>query len=137
MNALADSRQVIAPGSLAAWVLASRPKTLPAAASPVLVGTAIAAYEGGLSTLPLVATFAGALLLQIASNFANDVFDHEKGADTEARLGPTRAVQAGLVSPAAMKKALVLTLGLSLLVGIYLTWVAGWPIVIIGLLSMA
>src|SRR5690606_22024655 len=57
--------------------------------------------------------------------------------DTEARLGPTRAVQAGLVSPAAMKKALVLTLGLSLLVGIYLTWVAGWPIVIIGLLSMA
>jgi 1,4-dihydroxy-2-naphthoate polyprenyltransferase len=141
MNDLSETTPQVAPdslaaSSLAAWVLAARPKTLPAAASPVLVGTAIAAYEGQVSILPFLATFVGAALLQIASNFANDVFDHEKGADTESRLGPTRAVQAGLVCARAMKKALVFCLALALLVGVYLTWVSGWPIVVIGLLSM-
>lgn len=136
MNSLAEAHPVLTPGSFRAWVLACRPATLTAAAAPVLVGTAIAAYSGQLSPGAFAATIFGAFCLQIASNFANDVFDHEKGADTEERLGPTRAVQAGLVSPKAMKRGLALALGLALLTGIYLTSLAGWPIVAIGLASM-
>jgi 1,4-dihydroxy-2-naphthoate octaprenyltransferase len=104
--------------------------------APVLVGTAVASHTAELRTAALIATLAGAGLLQIASNFANDVFDHEKGADTDERLGPTRAVQAGLVSPTQMKKALGLTLLLALSTGVYLTSLAGWPIVAIGVSSM-
>lgn len=136
MNSAASPLPLPAPGSLRAWVLACRPATLTAAAAPVLVGTALAAYEGPILPLPFMATLFGAFALQIASNFANDVFDHEKGADTEERLGPTRAVQAGLVSPRAMKKGLALALSLAFLFGIYLVYVAGWPIVAIGLASM-
>ncbi len=136
MSSVADPSLEHAPGSLGAWVLACRPATLTAAASPVLVGAAIAAHHAPLRPLPFIATLLGAFFLQIASNFANDVFDHEKGADTEERLGPTRAVQAGLVSPRAMKKGLALALFLAFLAGLYLTAVAGWPIVAIGLLSM-
>jgi 1,4-dihydroxy-2-naphthoate octaprenyltransferase len=77
------------------------------------------------------------MLLQIAANLANDVFDYEKGADTHERLGPTRAVQAGLLSARSVRRALVIVLGLALGVGVYLTAVAGWPVVVIGLLSIA
>jgi 1,4-dihydroxy-2-naphthoate octaprenyltransferase len=128
--------QAVAPGSLQAWLLASRPATLTAAVAPVLVGTACAFHEGTVRSEAFLATLTGAGCLQIASNFANDVFDHEKGADTDERLGPTRAVQAGLVSARQMKKGLVVALGLALLVGSYLTWLSGWPIVAIGLSSM-
>lgn len=128
--------QSVQPGSLRAWVLAARPATLTAAVAPVLVGTAVASHYAPVRPGAVLSTLAGAGLLQIASNFANDVFDHEKGADTDERLGPTRAVQAGLVSPAQMKKALVITLLLALLTGIYLTTLAGWPIVAIGIASM-
>ena len=72
-----------------AWLLAARPKTLPAAAGPVLVGSALAYHDGLFAWLPALAALAGALLLQIGSNFANDYFDYFKGADTEERLGPT------------------------------------------------
>jgi 1,4-dihydroxy-2-naphthoate octaprenyltransferase len=95
MATSASSR--VRPGSPRAWVLAARPATLTAAAAPVLVGTAAVAQTTQLQFLPLAATLLGAGALQVASNFANDVFDHEKGADTEERLGPTRAVQAGLL----------------------------------------
>jgi 1,4-dihydroxy-2-naphthoate octaprenyltransferase len=122
--------------TVAAWILAARPKTLTAAAAPVLVGSAVAARSARLEFGPLAAVLLGALLLQIASNFANDVFDFEKGADTEARLGPVRAVQAGLLSPRAMKRGLLVALGLALAVGIYLTTVAGPLIVLIGIASM-
>ncbi len=121
------------PGGLSAWLLACRPATLTAALSPVAVGTAIAHRLGDVRVGPVAATFAGALLLQIASNFSNDVFDYEKGADSAERLGPTRAVQAGLVSPRAMKRGLLGVLGLVLLIGAYLTTVAGPAIIIIGL----
>jgi len=121
------------PGTVRAWVLACRPATLTAAVAPVLVGAAVAHHLRPLATLPLIATFLGACLLQIASNFANDVFDFEKGADTIERLGPTRAVQAGLLSPAQMKTGLWVVIALALLVGSYLIAVAGWPILAIGL----
>lgn len=126
----------VAPGSVRAWVLACRPATLTAAVAPVLVGTAIAHQLGHVRIGPAIATFLGASLLQIGSNFANDVFDYEKGADTAERLGPTRAVQAGLVSPAAMKRALFVVFGLALVLGVYLTAVAGPAIVVIGLASI-
>ena len=123
----------VSPGSRAAWLLAIRPKTLSAGAAPVLVGTAVAHQTGGVRWGPAIAALVGALLLQIGSNFANDVFDHEKGADTETRLGPLRTVQAGLISPAEMRRGMVVVFGLALLVGAYLVWVAGWPILVLGL----
>lgn len=119
-----------------AWLLAARLRTLPAAATPVLVGAAIAWASGGLNPGVTVAALVCALLLQVGANFANDVFDHEKGADTADRLGPTRAVQAGLVTPRAMKIATGLVLAAALAIGIGLAFVAGWPIIAIGVASM-
>jgi 1,4-dihydroxy-2-naphthoate octaprenyltransferase len=85
---------------------------------------------------PAVAALAGALALQVAANFANDVFDFEKGADTAARLGPLRAVQAGLISPRAMRVGLFSVLGLAVGIGVYLTLVAGPIIVALGIASI-
>src|SRR5450755_3471127 len=127
----------VRPGSLGAWLLASRPKTLSAAAVPVLVGTACASARGAVSWGPALAALVGALLLQIGANFANDVFDYEKGADTAARLGPTRAVQAGLLSARSMRLGMVLVFALALALGLYLTAVAGPVILIIGCASIA
>lgn len=126
----------VAPGSFRAWVLASRPATLTAAIVPVLVGSAVAHAVGGFRLLPALAALVGAMLIQIATNFANDVFDHEKGADTEERLGPTRATASGLLSAKQMRAALITTLGLTFIPGVYLVAVGGWPIVIIGIASM-
>ncbi|MEP7053427.1 MAG: 1,4-dihydroxy-2-naphthoate octaprenyltransferase [Pseudomonadota bacterium] len=126
----------VRPGSLGAWLLASRPKTLSAAAVPVLVGTACASARGHVNWGPALAALLAALLLQIGANFANDVFDFEKGADTAARLGPTRAVQAGLLSPKSMRRGMVLVFGLALALGVYLMTVAGWVILLIGVASI-
>jgi 1,4-dihydroxy-2-naphthoate octaprenyltransferase len=133
--ALASSAP-LSPSALGVWWLAARPKTLPAAATPVLVGSACAHAAGGLALLPALAALAGALLLQIAANFANDVFDYEKGADTSARVGPLRAVQSGWVSPRAMRRALGIVLGAALLIGVYLASVAGPAVVGLGLVSI-
>lgn len=124
-------------GPVRRWVMAVRPATLPAAVTPVLVGTASAYAVGGLRWGPALAALLGALLLQVGANLANDLFDYEKGADTEERLGPTRVVQAGLLSAAAVRRATAATFFLAFLVGLYLVWVAGWIIVAIGLLSIA
>ena len=126
--------QKISPAQ--AWILASRPKTLPAAAAPVVVGTAVAISEGVFSVGPALAALVGALLIQIGTNLANDVFDFKKGADTTERLGPVRVTQAGLLSPEQVMVGMWLTFGLAALVGLYLVYVGGWPIVIIGLLSI-
>ena len=126
----------IRPGSVGAWILALRPRTLPVSLAPVLVGTAVSYHQGGLRIGPALAAALGALLLQIGSNLANDVFDFEKGADTEARIGPPRATQLGLLTPRAMKRGMAVVFGGALLVGFYLTAVAGPAIVAIGLLSM-
>ena len=123
--------------STRAWIMAARPQTLPAAIAPVAVGTAVAHAAGGSRPGPAVAAAAGALLLQIASNLANDVFDHEKGADGPDRLGPPRAVACGLLRPRAVRCALFLVLGAAMAVGIYLTLVAGWKVVALGLVAMA
>jgi 1,4-dihydroxy-2-naphthoate octaprenyltransferase len=120
-----------------AWILASRPKTLTAAAAPVLAGTGLAAHHGTASALPAAAALVGALLIQIATNLANDYFDFVRGGDTHERVGPLRVTQAGILSPGTVKRGTMVTLLAALLVGVYLSWVGGWPVVVIGLASMA
>jgi 1,4-dihydroxy-2-naphthoate octaprenyltransferase len=126
----------VRPGSARAWLLACRPATLTAAIVPVMVGTAIAHACGGLRAGPAFAAMLGAILIQIATNLANDVYDHEKGADTEARLGPTRAAQAGLLTARAIRRGLAAVIALAAIVGLYLTSVAGPAIIVIGVLSI-
>lgn len=127
---------VVQPGSLRAWVLASRPATLTVAFVPVLVGSAVAQVSGGFRPGPAAAALFGSFMIQIAANFANDVFDAEKGADTHERLGPTRAVQSGLLTPRQVRLGMLVTIALATLAGLYLTAVGGYPIVIIGVLSV-
>ncbi len=126
----------IRPGSLGAWLLATRPATLTAAVVPVAVGTGCAIAAGGFRGGPAIAALVGAVLIQIGTNFANDYFDAKSGADNEHRIGPTRAVQSGLLSACAMRNGTVIVFAAALLVGIYLTAVAGWPVVAIGLASI-
>jgi 1,4-dihydroxy-2-naphthoate octaprenyltransferase len=132
------SATAIAPGGPRVWLLAARPATLPAAVVPVLVGSAAALHGGavGVQEGVLIATLLAALLIQIGTNFANDVFDFHKGADTAERLGPLRVTQGGLVSPRQVLVATYITFGLALLVGLYLVSVGGWPILLIGVLCL-
>jgi 1,4-dihydroxy-2-naphthoate polyprenyltransferase len=124
------------PSHIGRWLLAIRPATLTAGAAPVLVGTAVAHAAGAFRAGPALAALLGALLLQVGSNLANDLYDFEKGVDTADRLGPTRVVQAGLLSPTAVRAGMIATFGLALLVGVYLAWVAGPAIVAIGIGSI-
>jgi 1,4-dihydroxy-2-naphthoate octaprenyltransferase len=101
-----------------------------------MVGAACAAAAGGLRWDVVAAALGCALWVQIGANFANDVFDFEKGADTEERLGPVRAVQAGLLTPAQARRGMVLTLALSGACAAYLVWVAGWPLAVVGVLAV-
>lgn len=118
------------------WLIAARLKTLPAAAVPVIVGTAIAFSQGQFAFWPALAALLGALLIQIGTNLANDVYDYQKGADTGQRLGPMRVTQAGLLTPEEVMRGMWIAFGLATLVGLYLVSVGGWPIVVIGLLSI-
>ena len=114
------------------WILAVRPKTLPAAAGPVLVGTALAASDQSLAILPALCALCIAFLLQIGVNLANDYFDSIKGIDTQERLGPTRVTQSGLISPDRVKSVMWGTLGLAVVLGLYLVIHGGWPVLIVG-----
>ncbi len=118
------------------WILAARPKTLPAAAAPVIVGVGTALAEGVFRAGPATAALLGALLIQIGTNFANDYFDFLKGADNEARLGPTRVTQAGLLAAREVAAGMWIAFGLASLVGLYLIFQAGWPVLLIGLASI-
>ena len=131
------SSSVPAAGSARAWLLATRPATLLVGLVPVMVGTALAHAAGTLRVGPALGALWGSVFLQIGSNLANDVFDHEKGADTAERLGPMRVTQAGLLTPRQVKTGMVVSFALAMIAGIYLTAVAGWPIVAIGLVSIA
>jgi len=117
------------------WLLATRPKTLLASFAPVAIGTALAWRDGGFHALAATAALAGAMCIQIGTNFCNDYFDHRQGADTEDRKGPTRAVQAGWISPRAMLGATVMMFAALALICVYLVSRAGWPIVVIGVAS--
>jgi 1,4-dihydroxy-2-naphthoate octaprenyltransferase len=117
-------------------MLAVRPRTLPVSIGPVLVGTAVAFSLGRFRLGPAIAAAFGALMLQIGSNFANDVFDFEKGADTETRIGPQRAAQSGLLSPGELKRGMFVVFVLATLSGVYLSWVAGPIILVVGFVSI-
>ena len=121
------------------WLLAARPATLPAAVVPVLVGTGAALH--GLREIHervFVPILLAALLIQIGTNFANDVADFHRGADTAERLGPLRVPQGGLVTPRQVQRATYITFGLALLIGLYLVTLAGggWPILTIGVVCV-
>ncbi|NVL90386.1 MAG: 1,4-dihydroxy-2-naphthoate polyprenyltransferase [Desulfobacterales bacterium] len=118
------------------WILAARPKTLWAAVSPVIIGTAMACEAGAAAWLPATAAVFGAVMIQIGTNLANDYCDYKKGADGRNRLGPMRVTQAGLVKPGTMKLAAGIAFSLACIAGAYLIWRAGWPIIIIGTLSI-
>ena len=119
-----------------AWILAIRPKTLPAAASPVILGTGVAFLDGKFQPMPALAALLAAILLQIGANLSNDVFDFRKGADNPDRLGPTRVTQAGLLPPGEVIAGTWLVFGLAALLGLYLTWVSGWAIILVGICAI-
>lgn len=118
------------------WLMAARPKTLWAGITPVIMGGAIAFEANQLHLITFCAALAGSVLIQIGTNFANDLFDYLKKTDTQARVGPMRVTQAGLVSPQSMKWATAIVFGLAVLVGFYLVLRGGMPILIIGILSI-
>ncbi|WP_459880177.1 1,4-dihydroxy-2-naphthoate polyprenyltransferase [Halorubrum gandharaense] len=117
--------------------MAARPQTLPAAAAPILVGVGLAIDAGVFAPLPALAAFVGAALIQIGTNFANDYYDAIQGADTDDREGFTRVVAAGIIEPAEVKRAMWLTFLAAILVGTYLVYEGGVPILVIGLVSVA
>lgn len=120
------------------WLLAIRPKTLTVAAVPVLVGTTLGALQVG--SLELWVAFAAllcSLLIQIGTNLHNDAADHERGADIPGqRLGPPRATAEGWLTASQVKRAAFLSFGTAALIGVYLVWVGGWPILVLGVLSI-
>ena len=134
MSTALGSSANIAP--LSAWLLAVRPKTLPAAISPVLVGCAVAWEEGGFDLVAAVAAFVVALLLQIGANLANDVADFRSGADTQDRLGPLRVTQGGLIPPRQIVMATVAVLMAAAVPGLYLVWRGGPGLAVLGLIAI-
>ncbi len=128
------THSAIRPNSPKAWMLAARPKTLPAAAAPVLIGTGLICMDPGTSLQwqPTVICFLFAFLMQIASNFINDLFDFLKGSDREDRLGPKRATAEGWITPRSMKWGIFITLVLACLTGSLALFYAGWVLILVG-----
>ena len=118
------------------WILAARPKTLPAAAAPVLLATALAYADGVFNATPAILALVFALLIQIATNYINDYGDFVKGTDTKDRQGPARAVASGMVSPKAMLRAASMVFALAFLEGLLLLNYGGWPLLAVGVLSV-
>jgi 1,4-dihydroxy-2-naphthoate octaprenyltransferase len=118
------------------WFMAARPRTLPAAVAPVLVGTALAATEGTFKWLTFVAAMLGALFIQVGTNLSNDYSDARRGADSEDRLGPVRVTAGGLVPPRQVLVATYVAFGLAVLAGVYLIVTAGWELLLVGAASI-
>jgi 1,4-dihydroxy-2-naphthoate polyprenyltransferase len=118
------------------WLMAARPRTLPAAVAPVLVGTALAATEGTFRPLTFVAAMLGAVFIQVGTNLSNDYSDARRGADTEDRLGPVRVTAGGLVPPRQVLVATYVAFGLAVLAGAYLIATSGWELLLVGAASI-
>ncbi len=124
--------KVVQTNSVMAWVLAARPKTLTGAATPVLLGCALAYSDNGFRFFPALLCFLFAFLMQIDANFINDYFDFRKGSDSEDRLGPERACAQGWITPSAMKRGISLTTSAACLTGSFLLLYSGWEIIPVG-----
>lgn len=122
---------------LRAWTLAARPATLWAAVAPVLISGSLATRDGVFEPIRFLVAMVGAIAIQIGVNFANDVADAAKGADTDARIGPPRAVASGLLTSRQMWGGIMVAFGIAALCGVYLIAVAGWVIAVIGIASIA
>ena len=123
---------------LSHWILAARPKTLVVSLTPLLVGGALAyADTGSFHLLPWLAALLAAMFIQIGTNLHNDAADFDRGADTPERIGPKRATAEGWLDSAMVKRGAAISFAIAFLLGIYLVWVGGWPIVILGLSSIA
>ena len=123
---------------LSSWLMAARPRTLALSASPVVVGAALAwAAQSRIHGPALVAALMGSACIQVATNLHNDAADSERGADGADRVGPPRVTASGLLSAGAVKRAAFTCFAVALLMGIYLVAVGGWPILAIGVLSIA
>ncbi|HEX9727041.1 MAG TPA: 1,4-dihydroxy-2-naphthoate polyprenyltransferase [Gemmatimonadales bacterium] len=120
-----------------AWIAAARPPTLTAVVAPILMGLGLARHDERWLVWPAVATLVAGLLIQIGTNIANDYYDYLKGADTAERLGGVRVTQAGLLSARAVRRGMWVVFGTAVAVGAYLVTVGGWPILAIGLVSIA
>ncbi len=118
------------------WLMAARPRTLPAAIAPVLVGTALAGFAHIFHPLRFAAALLGALFIQVGTNLSNDYSDARRGADAEDRLGPVRVTAGGLVPPRQVLIATYVSFGLAVLFGIYLIAVAGWELLLVGAASI-
>ena len=121
---------------LKAWIMAARPATLPAGIAPVLIGSAIAWHDGVYRFLPFLVVLFAVLAIQVGVNFANDLADALKGADTDDRIGPQRAVASGVITAGDMRRGIAVAFGLAAIAGLYLIWYAGWPIFVIGVVSV-
>jgi 1,4-dihydroxy-2-naphthoate octaprenyltransferase len=118
------------------WFMAARPRTLPAAVAPVLVGTALAATEDTFKWLTFVAAMVGALFIQVGTNLSNDYSDARRGADAEDRLGPVRVTAGGLVPPRQVLVATYVAFGVAVAAGAYLIATAGWELLLVGAASI-
>jgi 1,4-dihydroxy-2-naphthoate octaprenyltransferase len=118
------------------WLMAARPRTLPAAVAPVLVGTALAATGGTFKPLTFLAALTGALFIQVGTNLSNDYSDARRGADTEDRLGPVRVTAGGLVPPRQVLIATYAAFAVAVLAGTYLIATAGWELLLVGAASI-
>ena len=123
--------------ALRLWLVASRPRTLPAAVAPVLVGTALAISEEEFRPLAFVAALVGSVFIQIGTNLANDYSDARRGADTEDRLGPVRVTAGGLMPPQRVLTGTYVAFGVAVASGAYLATVAGWELLVVGVVSIA
>jgi 1,4-dihydroxy-2-naphthoate polyprenyltransferase len=118
------------------WLLAARPRTLPAAVAPVLVGTSLALTDDVFRPLAFVAALVGSVFIQIGTNLSNDYSDARRGADTEDRLGPVRVTAGGLLPPRRVLVGTYLAFGIAVAAGAYLAAVAGWQLLVVGVLSI-
>jgi 1,4-dihydroxy-2-naphthoate polyprenyltransferase len=123
--------------SLRIWLMAARVRTLPASIAPVLVGTSLAVQVGVFRPGAFVAALLGSILIQVGTNLANDYSDARRGADAEDRVGPVRVTAGGLVPPRQVLIATYVTFGLAVLCGLYLVFVAGIELLIVGIASIA
>jgi 1,4-dihydroxy-2-naphthoate octaprenyltransferase len=125
-----------APAGMRIWLMAARPRTLPAAVAPVLVGTALAVEQGTFHPVSFLAALLGSVFIQVGTNLANDYSDARRGADTEDRLGPVRVTAGGLAPPRQVLLATYITFGMAVLCGAYLIAVAGPELLLVGVASI-